>query len=130
MKVEAMGGDGKVGFDLISVGAPLMVGPELQVASIKAENTSFSEPSDYVFAYQLVKISSRRNKKHLVKDHNKGALFNTGTHTEVTASADEIHEDWDIETPELVPLETLAASAIDAVDELDDKGRIVISTEL
>lgn len=103
-RVTENGGDGNVGVDLTGAGVPLQVGPKVNVVWKKTDNTGFTGSSDCVFAYQVVKIRSKRNDKFLAEDHNSGALLNNdvekGEH-----GIEEFEADWEVEEASGAPEE-------------------------
>ena len=54
------GVDGELVVDATATGIPVFGGPKAKWTSKTNENVSFTGSSDFVFAFQLIKISSRK----------------------------------------------------------------------
>jgi hypothetical protein len=68
-----MGMDARLGIDGTSTGVPLAVGPKLSVKSKDAADVSFTNSSDFVFAYRVREIYYEKGVLK-TKTHNKGEL--------------------------------------------------------
>ncbi|KAF4627637.1 hypothetical protein G7Y89_g10520 [Cudoniella acicularis] len=73
------GGVVKAMVDGTGMGIPVKAGPEVEVSSKKVKDTAFEESDDFVFAYQLRKITCSKKKPLKDEAHNKGAMFEAGT---------------------------------------------------
>jgi hypothetical protein len=85
----------RLGVDGSPVGVPMAVGPEMTVSSTISENTSFKGSSDYVYAYRLLQIRSRKGQKPAKKDFSKNAELYNDDHQEGDL-ADGLHKAWEI----------------------------------
>jgi len=91
---KTQGGDLKVGVDATGPGAPVQAVPEVKLMVTKKDNESFKASSDCVFAYQVVRIYSKRNDKVSEEGHNRGALMNRERERE-KHGLEEFDDDWE-----------------------------------
>ena len=135
---RTQGGDVKLGVNTASLEVPAQAGPAFKISVLNSEATSFgaSEGStDCVFAYQLIKIRSRRNDKFTEEEFYKGALLNTDDKEEEPHMANGLDEDWEIEEVWMdFPYPNEQSSSAEkktmclAVDEHDAEACIVVAT--
>lgn len=96
---KTQGGDVKLGVNTASLGAPAQAGPAFKISFTSSEAASFGAgegSTDCVFAYQLIKIRSKRNDKFTEEEFYKGALLNTDEEEEGCCILDQLSEDWDV----------------------------------
>lgn len=78
-KMRAKGINLNLGVDMMPFnGVPLQVGPELGLTNKKAAETSFRQPTDFVFAYRLREIVYKKKAVVSQKDYLKGDLMGVG----------------------------------------------------
>jgi hypothetical protein len=73
------GGTVKAMVDGTGMGIPLKAGPEAEVSSKKVKDTAFEGSDDFVFAYQLRKITCSKKKPLKDEGYAKGAMFDAGS---------------------------------------------------
>jgi hypothetical protein len=62
-----------------SVGVPVEAGPEASWESKKKKGISYGGSTDYIFAYQLMRMNPKKGgKKSSNKNYVKGAVFGQG----------------------------------------------------
>lgn len=70
------GGQAKIGVDGTGSGVPVSIGPELEVQNSNKTGTEFDGGSDFVFAFQLTRISFKGKTRDLdVEAYNKGSML-------------------------------------------------------
>jgi len=69
------GGDGKLGIDLKPVAVPLTFGPKGEFKNQKERTVGWGGSTDYIFAYRLTRIRSRKYGTYKTDKFNKGAVF-------------------------------------------------------
>ena len=82
----------------------------------KKLNVGFKGSSDCVFAYQLIKIRSKRNDKFDEEDYNKGALMNDESDVQ-DHGVEGLHEDWEIQTVDGDALDVTGPEKVIAYEE-------------
>jgi hypothetical protein len=93
---KTQGGDVKLGISTASLGTPVQVGPSFKISTGSSEDVSFEAgvgSTDCVFAYQLIKIRSKRNGKFTEEDFYRGALLNTDDKNGANAKPERLDED-------------------------------------
>jgi len=66
--------------DGTAAGLPLKAGPQAQCSATVDSETAFeTAPADFVFAYQLRKLTCSKKKATKIEEHIKGAMFDSET---------------------------------------------------
>ncbi|CZR67543.1 uncharacterized protein PAC_17442 [Phialocephala subalpina] len=74
-KKKEHGGDGKLGIDLQSVAVPVTLGPKWEFKNQEERTVGWGGSTDYIFAYRLKRIKSKKYGAYKVDNFNKGAVF-------------------------------------------------------
>lgn len=127
-ELEEYGFEGKLGVNGTSTGVPVAGGPKGRWTSKNDEGVSFSRSSDFVFAFQLIKIRSRKNDRlPTQEDFNKGALYDTDKSKEKVGSFEHLQDSWEISTLEDPTDEFPSVAVNSTVDEHGDVCRVISS---
>jgi hypothetical protein len=92
-------GDLNMVVNTASLKATANAGPAFKVSISSSQAASFGAgegSTDCVFAYQLIKIRSKRNDKFTEEEFYKGTLLNTDDKEEENHMASQLGEDWEI----------------------------------
>ena len=81
--------------DATATGIPVSGGPKAKWTSKTNESVSFTGSSDFVFAFQLIKISSRNGDAITEADLNKGALYGAGSDQQEDKAVKNLHDAWE-----------------------------------
>jgi len=74
-KASEQGVSSKIGVDGTALGIPVSLGPEINLLRKQEQTVSFGRSSDFVFAYRIVKIVSKRDGSLKTREYDKGALY-------------------------------------------------------
>jgi len=69
------GSEMKVGVNLAAVGAAVELGPKGSWKNDKESGAGWSKSTDYIFAYRLSRIKSKKDGSYSAEEFNKGAVF-------------------------------------------------------
>jgi hypothetical protein len=114
-----------LGVDGSPAGVPIAAGPKMELSSTISENTSFSGSSDYVYAYKLLQIRSRKGEKPAKKEFTEKAELYNDDHEEGDR-ADGLHEAWEI--AELETGEEFPNAEVSSVADEDGEECNVVTT--
>lgn len=68
--------ESSVGVDTTGISVPVAVGPQLELGSGRSQVTSFTDSSDFVFAYRLNKVIYSKNAESVLHQrYTKGAML-------------------------------------------------------
>jgi len=110
-------GNAKIGVDGTAVGIPVSLGPEATTSRKQEQTVSFGHSSDFVFAYRVIKIKSKRDTSVVAKDYDKGALYSV---EDSINSADQEHDTGGWESSNVTSLGLEDGKSITLVDEGDE----------
>jgi hypothetical protein len=82
----------------------------------KKLNVGFKGSSDCVFAYQLIKITSKRNDKFNEEDYNERALMDDESDVQ-DHGVEGLHEDWEIQAVDGDALDVIGTEKVRAYEE-------------
>lgn len=82
--------------DATATGIPVSGEPKAKWMSKTNEGVSFTGSSEFVFAFQLIKISSRKGGAITEVHFNKGALYEAGGEQEEDKGVKGLHGAWKI----------------------------------
>jgi hypothetical protein len=97
---KALGWTAKASVDGTSLGIPVSGGPKLEGKIENKEQISWKGSSDFVFAYQVIKIKSKRKDLTFKEEaYNKGALYNDDDDVvKDETTVDGLRSQWKIES--------------------------------
>jgi hypothetical protein len=118
------GGKVNVGVDGTPVGILLGGGPKLEGKVGNNKRIGWEGSSDFVFAYQLIRIKSRKNGTFTEKDYNKGALYNADDEYDIDRakeknSGEELHREWEVVDVQAAGDENLVVTSVADEDGID-----------
>ena len=97
-KMRQRGINVQLGMDGTAIGAPLAIGPDVDVSSSRTQGVFFDGASDFVFAFRLREIFYSKKQGTIDRGFNKGALFSLeGVHHPPTIEPEQdVSEDFEL----------------------------------